>query len=562
MRRYVASELYTQVRTRVAPRLFSAKTHLGQFGQSCIELISSKIKMCCYYLSFIIAFVKLQPAHLCTVIKMAGFCRKFESAMRVSLFRLMNASLPSAVLLALLVHWLRKVRESTVPPSQWGLSKPPPCETLEHEFARFNEYLAYPQFVCKNVSRVGAGSKQVPLCTDSAYGIDLNKTNFFMLSLASFQDDLAFEHALLQQNPAAEIPIYSGSRYSYLQDASKVKLVNRKAVSNLKHETLEQILVRLSRRQVVDILKVDSQLHLLRQLVERGALRKVRILILIIRLDEHSSHLVRNWYEALTSMFFDNSMAVYVAKQSGDCSKPSDACKYTIGLLNVSGVVQTLVRAPVAGLGSVEEELLRLYYFLNGPKRNCRTKVFPVTNEACYGCESWTTCAFQNYDDKCAVLYFGSAKFGECAKAYSLLRDNHCTVYVFDPSCPEHKDTMVNLHFFNISLIDYSPDMVLSLLPDNIIIDKIFVDLQGSEWDLLGELLTSKLFKFARQILMVINLWTGEEAENIRRMFGWLYFHAKAGWQPFYVEQRQESCEKFALACRQRAYLQVGMAKG
>ncbi|KFD49898.1 hypothetical protein M514_09227 [Trichuris suis] len=488
--------------------------------------------------------------------------------MRVSLFRLLNASLRSAVLLAVLFYCLRKVRESTSPQSQWGLSKPPPCETLEHEFARFNEFLAYPQFVCKNLSRVGAASTQFPLCADSKYGIDLNRTNFLMVSSTNIQDDLAFEHDLLRHNAAAKILVYSGSRY--LQDVSNIKLRDRvlfarglddrKAISNSKHETLKHILDRLSSRKMIDILKVDSQL--LRELVKRGVLYKVRILILVIRLDESSSHLVRSWYEALTSMFFENSMAVYVAKQSGDCSKPSDACKYTVGLINVSGVVPTLVRAPVAGLGSVEEELLRLYYFLNGPKHNCLTKVFPVTNEACYGCESWMTCTFRNYDDKCAVLYFGSARFGDCAKAYSLLRDDHCTVYVFDPSCGHHDGAMLNLQFFNVSLINYSPDMVLSLLPHDIIIDKIFVDLQGSEWDMLGELLASELFKLTRQILLLINLWTGEEAENIRRMFGWLYFHSKAGWQLFYVEQRQESCEKFALACRQRAYLQVGMTKG
>uniref|UniRef100_A0A5S6QYQ5 Methyltransferase domain-containing protein n=1 Tax=Trichuris muris TaxID=70415 RepID=A0A5S6QYQ5_TRIMR len=474
--------------------------------------------------------------------------------MRVSLFRVANAALPSAVLLAVLFNWARKLREPT---SEWTLSKQPPCETLEHEFARLNEFLAYSQFVCNNLALIGEGALQFSICTEPPYGIDLNRTGFLLVSFANDQDGLRLEHALLERN------------------AGKVRFVDGMLAPQRFHGrmsffgTWDQFLTRLRKRQVIDVMKVDcvtcwlpeAQLQLLRELVACGALGRVRLLILVIRLDESNSLLLRDWYETLSSMFFEYSMAVYVAKQSGDCSASFGSCKYTIGFVNVNGSDHTSVRVPVAGLGSAEEELLRLHHFLSNPRHICPTTVFSVTNESCYGCESWTTCSFQGYNQQCAVLYFGFAQYGDCAKAYSLMKDVRCTVYVFDPLCKQRNDTAFRVHFYNTSHLDYNADRVLSLLPAGIVIDKIFVDLQGSEWDVLGEMLITEPFKIARQILLRINLWTGEESDNVRRMFAWLYFCTKAGWQPFHVEQREEYCEQFAFTCRQRAYLQVGMIK-
>uniref|UniRef100_A0A5S6Q227 Uncharacterized protein n=1 Tax=Trichuris muris TaxID=70415 RepID=A0A5S6Q227_TRIMR len=235
------------------------------------------------------------------------------------------------------------------------------------------------------------------------YGIDLNRTGFLLVSFANDQDGLRLEHALLERN------------------AGKVRFVDGMLAPQRFHGrmsffgTWDQFLTRLRKRQVIDVMKVDcvtcwlpeAQLQLLRELVACGALGRVRLLILVIRLDESNSLLLRDWYETLSSMFFEYSMAVYVAKQSGDCSASFGSCKYTIGFVNVNGSDHTSVRVPVAGLGSAEEELLRLHHFLSNPRHICPTTVFSVTNESCYGCESWTTCSFQGYNQQCAVLYFG-----------------------------------------------------------------------------------------------------------------------------------------------------------
>uniref|UniRef100_A0A914XKS0 Methyltransferase FkbM domain-containing protein n=1 Tax=Plectus sambesii TaxID=2011161 RepID=A0A914XKS0_9BILA len=73
------------------------------------------------------------------------------------------------------------------------------------------------------------------------------------------------------------------------------------------------------------------------------------------------------------------------------------------------------------------------------------------------------------------------------------------------------------------------------------IISLLTLDLDGSEWDILGGLLDSGVLKRFRQISFRLRIWFGEENENYRRFYSWFVRLERQGFHKLAFRHLQES---------------------
>ncbi len=229
------------------------------------------------------------------------------------------------------------------------------------ERLRLNELLSRQQYRCQNSTDMGVGHHAFPICSDyslstrfrhvlsiisdpfddGSFEMQLNAEHYVILvrrnrtwmTMKNMCECLSFNSINLTISASTIIPIDNWH-----------KSINQ--ISNLRTKTFEIVKFDMhtdDTTEHVDLLDMIDQL-----------LMNISIdqLHLIIHIDKWSSQdHVYSFYLLLNRLFYQYQLALFAARQNGQCGLVAIHCRYQISLIRLPTQSQHLVDAPVFGIG-------------------------------------------------------------------------------------------------------------------------------------------------------------------------------------------------------------------
>ncbi|XP_003375102.1 hypothetical protein Tsp_04287 [Trichinella spiralis] len=431
------------------------------------------------------------------------------------------------------------------PKSQYKLSQPPPCLKPSHEWIRLKEILSFVPFHCKRKFTFGNSKQQLTICAeDPTLHAKLLKASPKWISFTNSLDNLYAEESFLKFNKNATAIVYSGGilpsgrehitggrldhRIGFIITDSMAK---RWILWTKKYERVLRLFQSIvGEEEILDVLKLDcttcwdaeSQLDIFSEMADADIFNRIRVFILVIHFKNDNPSLSYKWYTMINRMYFEFSMALYISKQWGECKFMDSSCRFTLGFVKFNANNNRPHSVPVAGIGSYEDEMLRLSVFFKEEMTYCKKIHLPMVNHG----NPWIACE--------ADLRIASDA-------------NNCNIFWIRSKL--HRLAAVAFHVYISAVESYLPTKF-----ENITI--LFVNLEGGEWEFMEKFLDSD-FKTIRQLIVRINFWTGEEAIHLRALFTQLYFLKKLGWSLFHAIRREENCDNI-FYCRRRLHYELG----
>ncbi|KRZ41120.1 hypothetical protein T4C_11964 [Trichinella pseudospiralis] len=432
------------------------------------------------------------------------------------------------------------------PKSQYKLSQPPACLKPSHEWIRLKEILSFVPFHCKRKFTFGNSKQQLTICAeDPILHAKFLKFSPKWMSFTNSLDSLYAEESFLKFNKNATAIVYSGGilptgrehiadgrldhRIGFIITESMAK---RWILQKKKYERVLRVFQSIvGEEEIMDVLKLDcttcwdaeSQLGVFSEMADANIFNRVRVFVLVIHFKNDNPSISYKWYTMINRMYFEFSMALYISKQWGECKFMDNSCRFTLGFVKFNANNNRPYSAPVAGIGSYEDEMLRLSVFFKEVMTDCKKIHLPMANHG----NPWTACEadlkIASDANTCNIVYFG-CKF--------TISD---TVKAAPTGCLRFP--CIHVNFFSSIL-----SVVESYLPKFENITILFVNLEGGEWEFMEKFLDSD-FKTIRQLIVRINFWTGEEAIHLRALFTQLYLLKKLGWSLFHAIRREENCD-------------------
>ncbi|KRY68337.1 hypothetical protein T4B_8518 [Trichinella pseudospiralis] len=484
------------------------------------------------------------------------------------------------------------------PKSQYKLSQPPACLKPSHEWIRLKEILSFVPFHCKRKFTFGNSKQQLTICAeDPILHAKFLKFSPKWMSFTNSLDSLYAEESFLKFNKNATAIVYSGGilptgrehiadgrldhRIGFIITESMAK---RWILQKKKYERVLRVFQSIvGEEEIMDVLKLDcttcwdaeSQLGVFSEMADANIFNRVRVFVLVIHFKNDNPSISYKWYTMINRMYFEFSMALYISKQWGECKFMDNSCRFTLGFVKFNANNNRPYSAPVAGIGSYEDEMLRLSVFFKEVMTDCKKIHLPMANHG----NPWTACEadlkIASDANTCNIVYFGckftsnkltdifklllsclSFGYGQsCTDWLPSLSMYTCKFLLFDPVCHSSaNDVPKDVQLFRILAKNLS--VVESYLPKFENITILFVNLEGGEWEFMEKFLDSD-FKTIRQLIVRINFWTGEEAIHLRALFTQLYLLKKLGWSLFHAIRREENCDN-VFYCRRRLHYELG----
>ncbi|KAL1228387.1 Mediator of RNA polymerase II transcription subunit [Trichinella pseudospiralis] len=446
------------------------------------------------------------------------------------------------------------------PKSQYKLSQPPACLKPSHEWIRLKEILSFVPFHCKRKFTFGNSKQQLTICAeDPILHAKFLKFSPKWMSFTNSLDSLYAEESFLKFNKNATAIVYSGGilptgrehiadgrldhRIGFIITESMAK---RWILQKKKYERVLRVFQSIvGEEEIMDVLKLDcttcwdaeSQLGVFSEMADANIFNRVRVFVLVIHFKN------------------DNPSISYKCKQWGECKFMDNSCRFTLGFVKFNANNNRPYSAPVAGIGSYEDEMLRLSVFFKEVMTDCKKIHLPMANHG----NPWTACEadlkIASDANTCNIVYFGFGYGQSCTDWLPSLSMYTCKFLLFDPVCHSSaNDVPKDVQLFRILAKNLS--VVESYLPKFENITILFVNLEGGEWEFMEKFLDSD-FKTIRQLIVRINFWTGEEAIHLRALFTQLYLLKKLGWSLFHAIRREENCDN-VFYCRRRLHYELG----
>ncbi|KRZ78975.1 hypothetical protein T10_61 [Trichinella papuae] len=437
------------------------------------------------------------------------------------------------------------------PKSQYKFSQPPPCLKPSHEWIRLKEILSFVPFHCKRKFTFGNSKQQITICAeDATLHAKFLKFSPKWISFTNSLDSLYAEESFLNFNKNATAIVYSGGilpigrkhiaggrldhRIGYIITESMAK---RWILQKKKYERVLRVFQSIvGEEEILDVLKLDcttcwdaeSQLDVFSEMADADIFNRVRVFVLVIHFKNDNPSISYKWYTMINRMYFEFSMALYISKQWGECKFMDSSCRFTLGFVKFNANNNRPHSAPVAGIGSYEDEMLRLSVFFKEVMTDCKKIHLPMF---CHG-NPWIACEadlrIASDANACNIVYFSFGYGQSCTDYLPSLSMYTCKFLLFDPVCHSSTNDMPkDVQLFRILANNLSA--VESYLPKFENITILFVNLEGGEWEFMEKFLDSD-FKTIRQLIVRINFWTGEEAIHLRALFTQLRLHYELGY--------------------------------
>uniref|UniRef100_A0A0N5AVW7 Methyltransf_21 domain-containing protein n=1 Tax=Syphacia muris TaxID=451379 RepID=A0A0N5AVW7_9BILA len=421
--------------------------------------------------------------------------------------------------------------------SQWDefdVHVPPPLNNTIFEGLRLNELLARSQIKCLNQVRVG-GDLGFSVCNETKYFSDGIKLGESLVVSGNPFSDTTFVAELCP----SRWTMFIVQGFKALDNLENVDvelhyMLNLpkngdwkfdEVITEVEGRNFDIALINLyspyvvGRRQTI----ADSVPEMLLKLMQ---VLNTRQLHLLVNINKNSSNdIILEWYRAMYRIFFDFHYALFAAESTGVCGRRFERCKYKLSFLKYS---DELVELPVFGLGSPLEERKRLVtYMLGNNYETCNMTDFRRTGFC------MCTNMFRN-NANCIIVFisYRSAQIFDFRNFSSI-----CEIFFISP-ISENRNAF-NGRFLNVGISPKANESMevpgrnaaekWSLIPftqilesvSEKIIDVVFLDLEGGEWDVFESILSTSSLSRVRYLGMRIRLWTGEENENLRRFLGY-----------------------------------------
>ncbi|KAK0403927.1 hypothetical protein QR680_017198 [Steinernema hermaphroditum] len=432
-------------------------------------------------------------------------------------------------------------------PISWeeiDLKKPPFLNDTAPESLRLNEFLARPIYTCKNRTEIGGDYDGFFYCFDRTPEDGIQKPLLITGALYAEGD---FEKRLRADRWKVFLPHAT----SLLEDLNGDVEVNYvPSLSEWKAWDLNEVTRNLEAAEHFSLAKIDlytpllpeTQLLEIPKLVDR-LIPYVRTdqLLLTIRIEEpEAAETLFQWYSTVYRLFYVSNFALVGAEASGNCGVPLKHCRYraTFAKTDVFGVREV----PVFGLGSPIEEQRRLQQYLSRIELNCTSKTDFVP----------AICLDNLNAEDCHLNFFSYRKTDP-----QIFRSHPCKVTLFDPeSQQDSRELPPNVEVVQQGISTCEEPQTVPghaktskwhLFPLREILEGrqkeiLIFDLEGGEWNLLGDITTDcDFFAEVRQVAFTLRLWFGEENENFRRFHVFFLRIEHCGFRKTVAHQVTES---------------------